>query len=255
MAQCPRCGRHFDKASSVARHLGQPSSRCNTFPSEIVTIAEAVRRAQPNQQTDSEDSSEDEDDSDSENDGWVPHHNMEDALPDHHDDMGGPNNDGGDGDPEEWQGIGAQDEDEDAGGEDEDAGGGGDPPSNVSPIKHKAVRGLRVEEFEGAGTIVGTTHSYTQRFHRARYAKERKTQPYYPFKSRSEWKLALFLLQSDMSMATIDRLLSLKLVRLSFYFISLITHPLCRYAASTCRLTPPKPSGAGRNSFLPVRNG
>jgi hypothetical protein len=35
---------------------------------------------------------------------------------------------------------------------------------------------------------------------------------YYPFASRDEWELAAFLLRSDLSLASIDSFLSLKLV-------------------------------------------
>ena len=48
------------------------------------------------------------------------------------------------------------------------------------------------------------------------FSDERITNLYYPFSSRAEWEFAFFLLRSDLSMATIDTFLSLKLVKLSF---------------------------------------
>ena len=54
----------------------------------------------------------------------------------------------------------------------------------------------------------------TERFDCDQYVKERKTNLYYPFASWDEWELAAFLLRSDLSMASIDSFLSLKLVSL-----------------------------------------
>jgi hypothetical protein len=45
------------------------------------------------------------------------------------------------------------------------------------------------------------------------HARYRQENVFYPFASRQDWELALFLLSSGMSMARIDQFLSLELVR------------------------------------------
>ena len=50
-------------------------------------------------------------------------------------------------------------------------------------------------------------------FDNDRFFNEHNDNLYYPFASRDEWELASFLLYSNLSMAAIDRFLSLKLVR------------------------------------------
>jgi hypothetical protein len=55
-------------------------------------------------------------------------------------------------------------------------------------------------------------------FDRDQYAGERIKNLYYPFASRDEWEFAAYLLRSDLSMASIDSLLSLNLVSVTFNF-------------------------------------
>ena len=50
-------------------------------------------------------------------------------------------------------------------------------------------------------------------FEMDQYAEERKTNIYFPFASREEWQFASWLLRSRLSLAAIDSLLSLDLVR------------------------------------------
>ena len=50
-------------------------------------------------------------------------------------------------------------------------------------------------------------------FETDQYAEERKTNIYFPFASRREWQFASWLLHSRLSLAAIDSLLSLDLVR------------------------------------------
>lgn len=50
------------------------------------------------------------------------------------------------------------------------------------------------------------------RFQQHSYAAERQTNLYYPFASKEEWELTLFLLLSSLSMANITKCLSLRLV-------------------------------------------
>src|ERR1700734_1839267 len=72
------------------------------------------------------------------------------------------------------------------------------------------------EEYDGAAKEYGLGKTFMMEFDNDRFYDERITNLYYPFKSRAEWEFAFFLLRSDLSMATIDTFLSLKLVRSSF---------------------------------------
>jgi hypothetical protein len=69
-----------------------------------------------------------------------------------------------------------------------------------------------VDEYEGAAKEYGTGTTFMDEFDRDQYAGERIKNLYYPFASRDEWEFAAFLLRSDLSMASIDSLLSLNLV-------------------------------------------
>jgi hypothetical protein len=72
--------------------------------------------------------------------------------------------------------------------------------------------GLFIEEYEGSAKEYGTSTTFMEEFDRDQYAGERAKNLYYPFASKDEWELAAFLLRSDLSMVSIDTLLSLKLV-------------------------------------------
>ena len=75
--------------------------------------------------------------------------------------------------------------------------------------------GVFVEEYEGAAKEYGTGTTFMDEFDRDQFVGERINNLYYPFASRNEWELASFLLNSDLSMASIDSFLSLNLVRVS----------------------------------------
>jgi hypothetical protein len=72
--------------------------------------------------------------------------------------------------------------------------------------------GLFIEEYEGSAKEYGTSTTFMEEFDHDQYAGERVENLYYPFASRDEWEFAAFLLRSDLSMASIDSLLSLNLV-------------------------------------------
>lgn len=73
-----------------------------------------------------------------------------------------------------------------------------------------------IDEYDGASKEYGLGKTFMMEFNNDRFSNERTTNLYYPFSSRAEWEFAFFLLRSDLSMATIDTFLSLKLVRSSF---------------------------------------
>jgi hypothetical protein len=78
--------------------------------------------------------------------------------------------------------------------------------------------GVFIEEYEGSADEYGTGTTFMEEFDRDQYAGERVENLYYPFASRDEWELAAFLLRSDLSMASIDSLLSLNLVSVACNF-------------------------------------
>jgi hypothetical protein len=75
-----------------------------------------------------------------------------------------------------------------------------------------------IEEYEGAAKEYGTGTTFMDEFDHDQYAGERINNLYYPFASRDEWEFAAYLLHSDLSMASIDSLLSLNLVSVTFNF-------------------------------------
>lgn len=74
-----------------------------------------------------------------------------------------------------------------------------------------------VEEFPGAAAIfLRQPNSFLERFDRDQFSQERRSNLYYPFASREDWEMGLWLTRSGLSMAAIDSLLSLELVSLDF---------------------------------------
>ncbi|KAH7918086.1 hypothetical protein BV22DRAFT_1108450 [Leucogyrophana mollusca] len=71
----------------------------------------------------------------------------------------------------------------------------------------------RTEYFDGAAEVVGLGQSFLDVFDQDEYTEERKDNLYYPFATKQEWKFSSFLLRSGMSMAGIDELLDLELMR------------------------------------------
>lgn len=74
-------------------------------------------------------------------------------------------------------------------------------------------RNFFVEKFPGAAEIFGASATFMDQFDQDPYSMERINNIFYPFASRSEWELASYLLRSDLSMASLDKYLSLTLVR------------------------------------------
>lgn len=79
-----------------------------------------------------------------------------------------------------------------------------------------------VEEFPGAAAIYSRQqNSFLERFDRDQFSQERRVNLYYPFASRADWEMGLWLTRSGLSMAATDSLLSLDLVSLHFFFLSI----------------------------------
>lgn len=69
-----------------------------------------------------------------------------------------------------------------------------------------------IKEYPGAAQTYGKGKAFLDDFNADAYAEQHAINLYYPFSTKEEWELALFLLVSGMSMATITKFLSLKLV-------------------------------------------
>lgn len=72
--------------------------------------------------------------------------------------------------------------------------------------------------FEGAGRIYGQGKSFMEVFDSDRFAEVRKDNLFYPFCNRGEWEVGQWLLGSGLSMAAIDKFLSLRMVGLGYFF-------------------------------------
>lgn len=92
------------------------------------------------------------------------------------------------------------------------------PPSSSS----KAMPYFQ-ENHSAASHIFGQGKTFMDGFYEDQFSEYRKENLYYPFASDKEWELALFLLRSGLSMASIDQFLKLELVCL----VCFIEHVLC----------------------------
>ena len=72
------------------------------------------------------------------------------------------------------------------------------------------------EYFPGATKTYSGGSTFTYRFNMDKFSSQWTLNIYYPFASRGDWELGSWLLHSGLSMSTIDSLLSLILVRVSY---------------------------------------
>ncbi|KJA12854.1 hypothetical protein HYPSUDRAFT_152210 [Hypholoma sublateritium FD-334 SS-4] len=68
-------------------------------------------------------------------------------------------------------------------------------------------------EYPGSAKVFGPGINFMDKFDQDQYASERREHLYYPFASRDEWEFASYLLRSSLSMAAIDKLLKLELIK------------------------------------------
>lgn len=94
-------------------------------------------------------------------------------------------------------------------------GGGADPS--------QAGRQAETSElFPGAARVYYNGSTFMDNFNADQFSERRVSNPYYPFASREEWGLALWLLRAGLSMKAIDDFLKLPMVCLyAFDFCSL----------------------------------
>ena len=88
-------------------------------------------------------------------------------------------------------------------------------PSDSNPVVDSD---LFTEEYEGTAQTYGTGATFMDHLNHDQYASEHTNNLYYPFATREEWEMASFLLCSDLSMAGINKFLSLVLVSFNFKF-------------------------------------
>ena len=69
------------------------------------------------------------------------------------------------------------------------------------------------EIYRNASEIFGHGDTFMDLFDKDPHSDKRKDNLYYPFASRQEWEVALYLLCSSLSMAELDKFLKLELVR------------------------------------------
>jgi hypothetical protein len=69
------------------------------------------------------------------------------------------------------------------------------------------------EIYHNVSEIFGHGDTFMDLFDKDPHSDKRKDNLYYPFASRQEWEVALYLLRSSLSMAELDKFLKLELVR------------------------------------------
>lgn len=84
------------------------------------------------------------------------------------------------------------------------------PTSHFQPLL--ASKHLKIVYHPHAGKTYSYGSTFLDTFNRDPFAEHRKENIYYPFASRVDWEVALFLLRSPLSKAEIDRFLKLGLV-------------------------------------------
>lgn len=105
-----------------------------------------------------------------------------------------------------------------------------------------------IEEYQGAAQIFGRGETFMDKFDGDTHALKRLENTFYPFASRDEWELGSFLLRSQLSIASINKFLSLKIVStIISYLTRLLLFSLDQDIGSIlsyCTTTP----GARRNA-------
>ena len=89
------------------------------------------------------------------------------------------------------------------------------PPSDT-PDEGQRVQspgiGRFVETYEGCAEAFPGRQTFMDQFRNDQYSEERRENIYFPWASKQEWDFASWLLQSHLSMAAIDSLLSLEIM-------------------------------------------
>uniref|UniRef100_A0A8H7XQ13 DUF6830 domain-containing protein n=1 Tax=Psilocybe cubensis TaxID=181762 RepID=A0A8H7XQ13_PSICU len=84
-----------------------------------------------------------------------------------------------------------------------------DPPPKASKYNYPYVK----EDYNGAGRAFGTGLTFMDQLKQDQFEPQRAENLYYPFASKDEWELSLFLLRSDMSVGMLNDFLKLELIK------------------------------------------
>ena len=191
---CPRCKRRFKNEATVLNHQNQPRSRCRLRYEQLLEISLSKKKYQLRQATNrlarsnvlqpssSGTHSQLQPDSSSEPD------NFESNPQTYHSGIHGSEND-----------IEMLPD---------DAISDDNPRPDIQTSNH-----YHIDEYSGSAMVFGSGRNFMDKFDADQFSSERMEQPYYPFASRDEWELASYLLRSSLSMAAIDQLLKLELVK------------------------------------------
>ncbi|KIM51910.1 hypothetical protein SCLCIDRAFT_33084 [Scleroderma citrinum Foug A] len=90
------------------------------------------------------------------------------------------------------------------------------PPFNNSiESQHRQLPGATrfVETYQGCAEMFPRGETFMSQFRNDQYAEQRQQNIYFPWASRQEWAFASWLLHSRLSMAMIDSLLSLEMIK------------------------------------------
>lgn len=120
------------------------------------------------------------------------------------------------------------------------------------PAKYKYL--YERQDFPGTAAIIGKGKTFMDNFAEDHYQHERELNLYYPFATREEWELSLFLLCSGLSVAAIDDFLQLEMVGNSVQCFNLELSPY-RSKGSTSRTNQQKVYGIVPKCFLQVQSG
>ncbi|KAI5984418.1 hypothetical protein EDD15DRAFT_2177214 [Pisolithus albus] len=181
---CPQCGKRFCTATNVLQHMNQPTSSCYgaSLAEEVGLLASAnflegaIHRETSRPREDAEVS------------GTHWYYNDEDT------DMGPPTAD-----------VSVRpDYDVDP-----------TPAVNAYESQREQLSGSRrfIETYEGCAEMFPGGETFMDQFRNDQYAEKRRENIYFPWASRQEWEFASWLLRSRLSMAAIDNLLSLEIIK------------------------------------------
>jgi len=192
MPRCLSCSKGFKDAASVAMHMTQPTSGCNTWVNDLVRLQEEELGLPST--------------SAARNLSLSAHDSYASDLP-----AAGAFHDGPD--------AMAIDDDE--------------------LYEPTFIPNTQIEEhFPGVAQTFGKGQMFLDKFNTDKFCHHRRENLYYPFVSRPEWHLALWLLRSGISMSATDEFLSLEIVsfHLNFGVSPIIHHVLSRSKHCASRL-------------------
>lgn len=175
---CPGCGKKFCTETRVLQHMNQPTSSC--FGRSIFETFNSAR------------------DGTADSNSEQPRHPEEDQVLNR--DHPPP---GGNDDDFEMDYVPPN---------------AGDDQPFLGPPPEQLRPGRFVEMFEGCAESFPGGKTFMDVFREDQYAEQRRENRYFPFASKQEWDFASWTLRSRLSMAAIDSLLSLDIVRLSLMF-------------------------------------